>query len=159
MTMMLGIALAAIAVVWAFLLAPVSQQLVVPTLREVPLANASPVGEFNAGAFAARIWDLPPQPSERPPDAPSPQQKSTAPAIPPFRLQLIGIISEDGRPLCAAFYDPDQDCLLLLHAGDAASGRTIASVDEAGVELLVGDRVERVVLDPHQSHDAGGRRP
>ncbi|MCC7389642.1 MAG: hypothetical protein IT431_12835 [Phycisphaerales bacterium] len=106
-----------------------------PTNHPTDAAEPPP---FDRQAFAAAIWNPPPQPER-------PAELAAAPAPPPLpRLQLIGIAHDagpDGLPvLRAALYNPDTDRLHILAAGERIGTVTILAVEPGLVRFDSGGR-------------------
>ncbi len=93
---------------------------------------------IDQSAFVARLWN----PSREARDRRLAVQ--TAPPPKPLRLQLIGI-TDDGRRLCAALYDPDTDRLLIVTSGDHVKRYTVTITPDA-VELADGQVTHRLAL-------------
>jgi hypothetical protein len=145
---LLGAALVAASAVWAawplernpLALADASGQ-----PREIPSAERL---AFNTDAFNATLWTPPP-----PPPAPVIAQKT--PPL-PLKLQLIGITRDTpvggGTPvLRAALYDPENDRMLIVAAGERVSvggtdRYTVASLTADTIELADGDTVRTLSL-------------
>jgi len=90
-------------------------------------------------AFAAPLWIAPPPPPPKPaPPAPPPPP-------PPLRLQLVGIVVEEGGPR-AVLYDPDTDVLHIVASGEAVGSCVVESVSKAEVTLRQGDRLRTLAL-------------
>jgi hypothetical protein len=120
----------------------------------LPPAPAAPIATDHASsatrpplrlaAFDAPIWTLDPPP-------PTP---ATPP--PPLRLQLVGIIRDEGGAkgakgtLKAVIYDPDTDELVVVAEGAKIGPRSITRIDAAGVTLTdaAGAGNRRLLLDP-----------
>lgn len=122
-----------------------------PTASDSMPATVAPL---DRGAFAARIWNPPPQ-AEAVVSAPTAEP---APAALPT-LQLIGIAHDtdtDGHPvLRAALYDPTSDKLHLVASGERIGNVTVAEVDGQGVSLAYGGRTSRLRLRDERE---GGKR-
>lgn len=100
---------------------------------------------IDQSAFIARLWNPPPPPEAR--DRRLAEQ--TAPPPKPLRLQLIGI-TDDGRQLRAALYDPDADRLLIVVSGDHVKTLTVTIMPDA-VELADGQVTHRLTLRKDRS--------
>jgi len=126
--------------VWAFLPAQI------PGAEAAsPVAPAAPPGApepdrpgFDPGAFQARLWHAPAVPEV----APQPVESSREMAV---ALQLISLI-ESGDVLSAAIYDPAQDRMAIVKAGDAVGAYTIESITWDGVEIARDGRPQRLAL-------------
>lgn len=119
------------------------------------VANQEPVSAaLDPSVFSARLW-TPPPPLPRLP--PPPPESSTAakpeatPQAAPLRLQLLAIIQEPdpqgGERFRAALYDPDQDVILIIAAGERIGTRTVRSVTARTVELVEGSSARTLELD------------
>jgi hypothetical protein len=98
---------------------------VLPVRNESEVAGKRPI---DAKAFAtAKLWN--PVPPPRQAEAPMPKE----PAKPP-RLQLVGIINENGV-LSAALYDQDDDRLLIVASGDTIKDQTVVQITSNEVLL------------------------
>ena len=95
-------------------------------------------------AFAALIWNPPPEPERAVESAP------TANTPPPPRLQLIGIARDAGpdgdQVLRAAIYDPDTDRLHIVAQGERIGAVTVLAVEPGVVRLDSGGRPSELRL-------------
>ncbi len=89
-------------------------------------------------AFIARLWNPPPEARD------ARMAAQTIPTPKPLRFQLIGI-TDDGRQLRAALYDPDTDRLLIVGTGDHLKRHTVTITPDA-VELADGQVTHRLAL-------------
>ena len=93
--------------------------------------------------FIIRLWNPPPEARDRR------LAEETAPPPKPLRLQLIGI-TDDGRQLRAALYDPDTDRLFIVGTGDHVKKHTVTITPDA-VELANGEVTHRLTLRKDRS--------
>lgn len=111
-------------------------------VEESQAERAAPGSEtvaLDTTAFAAPLWIAPPPPPPKPaPPAPPPPP-------PPLRLQLVGIVVEEGGPR-AVLYDPDTDVLHIVASGEAVGSCVVESVSKAEVTLRQGDRLRTLAL-------------
>ena len=115
--------------------APTTPKPAAPPQVSDPTANqVSSRRPLDLAAFRTPIWVVPPPPPAPPAPPPPP---------PPLKLQLIAITTEGEQHVPAALvYDPDQDKLLAIHAGDTIGGR----------------KVEKITLDKVHIRDSAGER-
>ena len=148
LTWFLGCAIIALCALWAW-------QPHEPNERsEIPLnlhPATTPLIEdeeerIDHGAFIARLWNPPSPPPEARPEAPD--RLLTEQSAPP-RLQLIGI-TDDGRKLRAALYDPDADRLFIVASGDHVNKHTVTVTPDA-VELVNRQVTHRLTLRKDRS--------
>jgi hypothetical protein len=100
----------------------------------------STVPAIDARAFAsAKLWNpVPPPPQTE-------IQIAREPPKPP-RLQLIGIINEDGV-LRAALYDQDDDRLFIVASGERIKNHTITHITSNGIEISDGHTTHELRLE------------
>ncbi len=98
---------------------------------------------IDQSAFIVRLWNPPPEARDR-----RLAEQSAPPPKPP-RLQLIGI-TDDGRQLRAALYDPDTDRLLIVGTGDHVKKHMVTVMPDA-VELVNGQVTHRLALRKDRS--------
>ena len=98
---------------------------------------------IDQGAFIAHLWNPPPDARDRR------LAVQTAPPPKPLRLQLIGI-TDDGRQLRAALYDPETDRLLIVGTGDHVKKHLVTIMPDA-VELADGQVTHRLALRKDRS--------
>jgi hypothetical protein len=111
---------------------------------EIPSFEAPPIEQpqrkslppLDLAAFRAPLWVAQPPPPALPAPTPPP---------PPLRLQLVAIVQEHGA-YKAALYDPDQDKLFIVGAGESVSGRTIEQVGSGAVTIRDGGLLRTVSL-------------
>jgi hypothetical protein len=103
---------------------------------------------LDTGAFRAPLWLAPPPP----PPKQAPQQPPPPP--PPLRLQLVGIVVEEGGSR-AVLYDPDTDVLHIASAGQPVGRCTVESVTPAEVTLREGELLRTLALRDDQTRGAG----
>lgn len=94
------------------------------------------VEPLDTAAFRTPLWVA--QPPPPPPPAP-------APPPPPLRLQLVAIVRE-GDVYKAALYDPDQDRLLVVGAGERIGSRLVEEVSAGEVTLKDGALTRTLAL-------------
>ena len=99
---------------------------------------------IDQSTFIVRLWN--PPPPEAPPEG---RDRRLAEQSSPPRLQLIGI-TDDGRQLRAALYDPDADRLLIVASGDHVKKHTVTVTPDA-VELVNGQVTYRLALRKDRS--------
>ena len=148
LTWFFGCAIIALCALWAF-------QPYEPNERsEIPLdlhPTTTPLIEdekerIDQGAFIAHLWNPPSPPPDARPEARN--RRLTEQSAPP-RLQLIGI-TDDGRQLRAALYDPDADRLFIVASGDHVKKHTVTVTLDA-VELVNGQVTHRLALRKDRS--------
>lgn len=147
----LGLAAVAAAGVWA--LAPLPEPEELAPVADVPAAPTSaspePYVALDTAAFGAPLWMAPPPPPPKPaPPAPPPPP-------PPLRLQLVGIVVEEGGSK-AVLYDQDTDVLHIVAAGEVVGRCTVESITAAEVTLRDGHGVRTLALRD-DSPRGGGR--
>lgn len=111
-------------------------------VEESQAERAAPGSEtvaLDTTAFAAPLWIAPPPPP------PKPASPAPPPPPPPLRLQLVGIVVEEGGPR-AVLYDPDADVLHIVASGEAVGSCVVESVSKAEVTLRQGDRLRTLAL-------------
>lgn len=128
---------------WTWALWPLSRGTVAmpPVLKSSaasPPVATSPALEASRVFANAKLWNPPPSAARDELAAPA---ESAA-----RRIQMVGIIRQDGT-LHAALYDFDTDQLLVLRHGQSIGPFTITAVDDTGVELTGDGRILRLALD------------
>lgn len=98
---------------------------------------------LDQSAFIVRLWNPPPEARD------ARMAEQSAPPPKPPRLQLIGI-TDDGRQLRAALYDPDADRLFIVGTGDHVKKHTVTVTPDA-VELVNGKITHRLALRKDRS--------
>lgn len=140
-TLVVGIVAVIVCATWALSSTPYSG---VPATHFALDQTPSSVSTQNsaaidANAFArARLWN----PKETPQAVTPPQVVQAQ----PLRLQLIGIIHEDGQ-LLAALYDPDEDRMLIVTSGQTVKGHEITAITAKTVELSSGELKHELRLE------------
>ena len=126
--------------VWAFLptKVPSSDAASSATPLATPATLEPDRPRFDPSAFQARLWNAPPAPRVEPEPADTRREAALA-------LQLISLI-ESGGTLSAAIYDPAQDRLAIVKAGDAVGAYTVESITRDGVEVARAGRAQRLAL-------------
>jgi hypothetical protein len=84
---------------------------------------------LDVAAFDVPVWLTPPPPPLPPPAVEVAAKPS---ALPPLKLELLGIIRE-GNTYRAVVYDPDTDKVAVVGSGDTLAGR---KVDRVSVDAL-----------------------
>lgn len=124
------------------------------TLTPPPHIDETPdaLPPLDKEAFAVQLWNPPPE--QRVAAA---ETRSRPPRdVKPFRLQLIGIIHEDGTRR-AAVYDPDDDRLGIVGEGDEFASRLVTTVTLQSVTFTDGERTHTLELiqPPRGTEPAG----
>jgi hypothetical protein len=94
---------------------------------------------LDANAFNTPVWTIAAAP--RPPALPSPAPPPPA----PLKLQLIGILREDGE-YKAVLYDPDINRLFVVATGEEAEGHKIDRVAADAISIRDGALIRTLAL-------------
>jgi hypothetical protein len=118
-----------------------------------PAASPSsdlPPAALDLAAFRAPLWVIPPPPPP-PPPPPTP-----APPPPPLKLQLLAVTRESpSDALVAVLYDPDQDKVVSVRAGERIGARTVQAIDAQSVTIADAAGPRTLLLSPEPAE----RRP
>lgn len=115
-----------------------------------PDAEPPEVVALDTSAFSAPLWIAPPPPPPKP--APEPP----APPPPPLRLQLVGIVVEDGGAR-AVLYDPDTDVLHIAGSGETVGRCTVEAVTAGEVTLRDAGAIRTLALSDDRVRGRGTR--
>jgi hypothetical protein len=121
---------------------PVSVDPITPpeSIEPINTTGSKPViVALDVAAFDVPVWLAPPPP----PPPPAVEVAAKPAALPPLKLELLGIIKESNG-YRAVVYDPDTDKVAVVGSGDSLAGRkvdrisadTLAIRDASGIRTL-----------------------
>ncbi len=144
-TQIVGVLAAAACAVWAFTSLSSTTvelaQFAEPDSDTVsPTTPITEIGALDAGAFTAAIWYSPEIEA-----ADLVEANDSASSQRAARLQLVGIIHENGANM-AALYDPDLDRLFIVSNGDRIHRHQVIDIGAKSIQLSDGRATVRLNL-------------
>lgn len=140
---------AALFAVWPVAVDPITRP---ESIEPISVSGSKPTMiALDVAAFDVPVWLTPPPP----PPLPAVEVAAKPAALPPLKLELLGIIKE-GTTYRAVVYDPDTDKVAVVGSGDTLAGRKIDRVSVDALAIRDASGIRTLTLKAPPGAGAGG---